>query len=720
MLTEGFRNLIQKREASHLLPLLAFSVLLSVLSGYSTFVAISDFTGHAVIATFIAIGVQSLLFLTAWRLGFMLSYKVPSIRSELSVFLVYFSLSTAFSFVGLVNILITGPQQEQARLARVHHSVAETIISAGGKVLERQQKLIHELVSSPEYTAWSGQVAAVADLAAGSKGLLTQVVADSNERRRRQAARLDTDAKEATTNEKALERRLREDTASLQRLDVKRQPLTDEIARLKTKLVETKAAILKLQERMSGVEHDADRTGKPKPGDESDRLTKERQRSIDEQTTIDRLLTQKATRLKTLEAASQTLQARIVRTRGELKATSDRRTAIEGAAAEARRKLESHGTSVGLDLEQIVQALRDAPSAFARTRDKKDFDRADNLCNDLLGNMWNVPALVPKLAGLTCDPGPLLKRLESINEATAALGVLERDCLTEGKNVRTIDALSFDDSLSFARGCLDSASLPIDSIRPERREIERLAQEEGPEAGPFTRAKIALLAGEWQALLALLIAIGLNLLVFISGFIGTRDITTSEETPIDLVLPADPQPDRLYKEVLANARTTHHMIEGEQYDHLIREHDIRGADERKAVRQFLLSNIGQGLVLPHPRESGVYLLRVGLISALLTRLGEFQAGGLESNDAGITPHRTEPPRDAPSDLEPATEAETTTDRAMDSPLPDVVTRTPAGPAPASRNGFGSNAAESAESDQRRTSENSTPFADLDRLLRERD
>jgi hypothetical protein len=701
MLTEGYPFLTRNRRIFPLFPLLGISILLSMVSVYTIYKGMTGFTGHAVIAVIIAIGVQSLLFLTAWRLGFSLRKRMPSVRGELIAFLVYFSLSTALSFVGLLDKVFPESQQEQASLARVHDRVAETIASAGNKVREHQRALIHQLPSSPEFTAWSGQIAAIADLAAESRERLTQVVAGSNERRRAQADRLEADAREVASSAKTLDRRLRVESAAVQRLDGLRQSLAKEIVRLKARLRETNDAVAKLQER---------------PRD------KERSRLIDQLEATNRLLTQKTDRLKTLEAEHQTLTLRMTRTRDELKAIGDRRAAIEGAVQEARRKLEVPGAIATLDLGQIIQSLREAPPAFVSTLDRAALDKKIELCNDLLGAMWTVPALVPRLNGLSCDPGPLLKPLEAIDTATSALGTLERDCLAGGKNARTIDTLSFSESLNYARGCLEATRLPADSIRAEHREINRLARDEAPGTPPFARAKIALLGGEWQAMLALFIAMGLNLLVLLAGFFGTLDIATGKERPVELILPTDPPPDRLFQAILVNARTTHHLIGGVQYDHLVRERDINDPGEREAVRQFLLNHIKVGLVLPHPREERVFLLREGMVSELFTRVADVQGDDQENLNILEPLPKTEPKRAAPSGREPVTGIGTHPNQAKESP--STVAASPSDAAHRSgettqavRSGVVPNVSESAETDRGLAFEDLASFTDLDRLLR---
>ena len=539
MFTEGQPILTRNRDTSRLLPLLGISLLLSMLSVYTIYKGMTSFTGHAVIAVIIATGIQSMVFVTAWRLGFMLKNRMPSVRRELIAFLVYFSLSATLSFVGLLDTVFPEPRQEQARLARVHDGVTEIIASAGNKARTYQGALVRELVSSPDFTAWSNRVTAVADLASESRDRLVTAIAESIARRRGQADRLAADATEVAATEKALDRRLRTESASLLRLDGLRESLIKETVSLKSRLREANAAVAKLQERASGEDRDEGNNAKPQGGEVRNRLGKERQRLIDQIAATDRLLTQKTQRLKALEAERQTLEARSAQTRDELKAIGDRRAAIEGAAQEARRKLATPGAITGLDLGHVIQSLREVPAKFADTQDTNDFARVIEMCNDLLGTMWTVPALVPKLTGLSCDPGPVLNQLEAIDIATTAIDTLDRDCLPGGKNARAIDTLSFNDSLNHALGCLETARLPEDSVRSEHRDIERLARNEAPGTPLPVRAKNALFRGDGWAVVTLFIAMAINLLVLLAGFFASGKFTSDQETPVELAVTSD-------------------------------------------------------------------------------------------------------------------------------------------------------------------------------------
>jgi hypothetical protein len=171
--------------------------------------------------------------------------------------------------------------------------------------------------------------------------------------------------------------------------------------------------------------------------------------------------------------------------------------------------------------------------------------------------------------------------------------------------------------------------LSNETVRPQRREIDRLEREESPEASPFTKTTNALLGAEKLAIVALLIALAIDLLVLFTGLVGAKSLDTRVEAPLDPVLPTDSYRARLYKYVLSSAHAMPVKIARVRYDHAIYLSDFFDKDIREVVRQFLVSNTTRGLVMPHPEEYGVFLLRHGMVDELRVRLAEEQTRGLD-------------------------------------------------------------------------------------------
>ncbi|WP_026199352.1 ABC transporter permease [Lamprocystis purpurea] len=631
MFPKGFwaKLVAQALTTPYLALLMVMSVLLTIASFYTTLIGLSDFTPNVVLAAFITMAIQSLLFVTSWRLGFMFADKEPLAWVDISVFTVCFLLSVFFSFASLFNVVFSKEQQELARITRVHNGVTEAITDIGEKARERRRELVQDLIKSPEYAAWTDNVTAVADLAADSQAILAKVFAESHERRRLRAEQLAREAQDVAASDKTLARGLRDAEADLERVDARRGPLEDGLAGLRAQLAAAEDAVIAKQHEMDAEERGVGTTGKPTRGPVWAALNKEQQRLIANRDAIKNRIGLEEGRRKELDTERSAVQTRIDQIREQQLGLGTRIGSAAKAAEEARRDAAAAGaTPTGLD--QSVDTVRANLVKFATTLNLAPFDEAAAWCQRLFTDMAAIPLLEQKVKGLSCDRGSMMTLLSPINEAAEALAAVERDCLSGGESAKTVDELSFDDALTYGRSCLDAASLPAADTRRERRELDRLKREESPQASPFTKTTNALLAGEKLAIFALLIALAIDLLVLFVGLIGARAVEADVEPPVDPVRPTDSPQVRLYKRVLAATHAVNERIDGARFDHRVVLSDIpeEGGD-RELARQFLVGNIAKGLVQPVPRQDPQqdnqdkeFLLRYGTAQRLRTWLAE--------------------------------------------------------------------------------------------------
>jgi len=658
MFPKGFwaKLVAQALTTPYLALLMVMSVLLTVASFFTTLVGLADFAPNIVLAAFITMAIQSLLFVTSWRLGFMFADKEPLAWVDIGVFAVCFVLSVFFSFTSLFNVVFSPPQQELARITRVHNGVAEAITSIGEKARERRRELVQDLIKSPEYAAWAGNVTAVADLAADSQAILAKVFVESHERRRLRAEQLTREAQDIAASDKTLTRALRDAEAELARTDTRRGPMEDGLAGLHTQLVAAEDAVIAKEHEMDAEERGVGSTGRPKRGPVWTALNKEYQRLIANRDAIKNRIGLEDGRRKELDTERSAIQGRIDQIREQQLGLGARITSATKVAEEARRDAAEAGTTpTGLD--ESVETLRANLNKFATNLNLAPFDEAAAWCQRLLTDMAAIPLLEPKVKGLSCERGSMMTFMSPINDAAKALAAVERDCLSGSESAKTVDELSFDDALTYGRSCVEAANLPAADTRRERRELDRLKREESPEASPFTKTTNALLAGEKLAVFALLIALAIDLLVLFVGLIGARAVEADVEPPVDPVRSTDSPQVRLYKRVLAASHSANERIDGARFDHRVVLSDIpeEGGD-RELARQFLVGNIAKGLVQPVPRpdpqedkQDKEFLLRYGTAQRLRTWLAE----ATEPFVMPPTPRAAVP---TPSKVEPRIEA----------------------------------------------------------------
>jgi len=597
--------------------LMGMSILLTVVSFYTTYDGLAGFLPHAVLAIFVSMAIQSLLFVTSWRLGFMLADKEPLAWLDVGVFAVCFVLSVFFSFSSLFNVVFSPEQQERARITRVHNGVTEAIGSVGGKARERRRGLVEDLIRSPEYHTWADNVAAVARLAADSRDILAKVFAESYERRRQKADQLARDAQDVAASKKTLARSLTDEKAALDRVQAGRGPLEEDLSKLRSNLAKAEDAIVAKQHEMDAEERGVGKTGKPNRGPVWRGLEKEQQRLIVDKDAIANRIALEGRRLDDLNAECAAIQSRIDKITEQQRGLPTRAAAAAKVVEEARREVASTGAgTAGLDLDQGVETLRAALPQFATSLDLSHFDDAAALCQRLLTDMAAIPLLEQKTKPLSCDRGPMLPLLNPINEAAASLAAVELDCLPGGDATKTVDKLPFADALTYGRTCVETANLPGSATRAERRELDRLDREESPQASPFTKTTNALLAGEKLSIFALLIALAIDLLVLFVGLIGARAVEATVEPPVAPVSPTDSPEVKLYKWVLAASHAANLRLEGTRYDHRVVLSGIADEGDRELVRQFLVGSTSKGAVRQVENKEGEFLLRYGVADKL--------------------------------------------------------------------------------------------------------
>jgi hypothetical protein len=614
MIRKGFWKKFAERAATspYLVLLLVTSIFLSIVSFYTTYDGMSDFLKYAVFAAFVTSAIQSLLFVTSWRLGFMFADKEPIAWVDVGVFTVCFLLSVFFSFASLFDVVFSKPQQELASLTRVHNGVAEAITTVGLKAKERRHELVEELLDSQEYDAWRRNVLAVADVAAESKGILAGVFAASYERQMEQVGRLARKKEQREATREMLEQETREDEAALVRIEERRDHLVGELAALGSRVDAQEMAIVEQQHLMDAEERGVGETGKGGRGPVWSRLAKEQQKLIAARDATANLLRLKKQKRAELDGERVDLLQRIALNKEQQSGLTAQMESASRNADQAFPDLEAFSTEAGFDLDESVEALRSLLPEFARTLDLKPFNDAAELCSHMVNEMNAIEALQPKLQGLSCDRGGMLTWLNRINESAAADSNLGQDCLPGGENSKRVDELSFEQALSYGRYCLDLSGLPNEAIRGERREMDRLEREESPQASPFTKTTNALFSLEKLAIFALLIAVSIDLLVLFSGLIGARSFEAAVEEPVAPASPTDPPLVRTYKYLLSYAHAQGNKIHGIRYDHRVRLADIESDEVRKVVQGFLNQNTAGGNVLPEAAK-GEYHLRHGFV-----------------------------------------------------------------------------------------------------------
>lgn len=124
------------------------SILLSIASGYTTFQGLLSYTPW-IVALFLTIGIQGMLFAVSWRMAFAAASKEYSIPLFL-IFLVTIGVSVFFSYSSLLTVVYEKDTRKQDRdyLATAE---ARKILA---EINENRNENLEEISFSTEYEEW--------------------------------------------------------------------------------------------------------------------------------------------------------------------------------------------------------------------------------------------------------------------------------------------------------------------------------------------------------------------------------------------------------------------------------------------------------------------------------------------------------------------------------------------------------------------------------------
>lgn len=621
----------QAIRSPYLMTLIVASLLLSIASFYTTWVGITPFVQYTVFGAFITVGIQALLLVTAWRIGFMFAGKEPLSVVEILVFVVCLTLSVFFSFNSLFNVIFVTERQQEASLGRVRDgSVAA--VSQVEQILKRQRdELVKALRESDAYAQWRADILAVADLAQGHAGQLRGVLEAQRAEREREAA----DAAEAARDLAARKGTLEDEIAAMEQrrkdLEAERPGLAEGLPALRAEVRRLEDAAVRKEAEMGSEEGGIGETGRVGRGPKWAGLKREHDIILAEKQLRENELSLARTRLSDRDQEILALGEEIRKTRLLFENFDAEIEAARSKANEARVRLGAFGARG--DLGSAVQSLRDDPGQFEATADLTYLERAEVLCSQLYDNL---KALDPQPSGIlahSCDRGPIMGMVSPIRETMHALAELERTCT--GRTAPSFHDQAFDAALSAARTCIDRSALPYKQVRAQREELDRLQREEGPNASEFTKTTNALFAGEKLAIFALVIALVMDLLVLFTGLVGAKSAVARVATGVRPIFPRDSEEVIAIKTLLNRAEPFNGKLDRVHYEGKIDIERIADPAHRELLEPMLVRNTVIGMTRKSTKENepGVYYLRHGAHEQFEEELVKAEARAAD-DDAG--------------------------------------------------------------------------------------
>ncbi|MCA8927402.1 MAG: hypothetical protein KDC18_04980 [Alphaproteobacteria bacterium] len=601
------------------------SLALSVGSFYTTWIGMLEFVGSDVIGVLIAFiitfGVQSLLYAISW--GIAQNWRIGRGRliGSVVMWLICAFISGFFSFYGFFNT--QGGRDELTRRLHVNAEIQDELNGIADRMAARIETLHDRMIESRDYQDWmhnaieavitdSRNLEAVISRAARqeSERLRRQIqdntlkIADLRDREARSKATLtarDTDLANATANIRAW-------TADIDRLQQTNRDLANEIKALEaqraqeaktgegprwrqlgTDINSARAAILRTEAELAARQQQLERRQA-----ELDNLEAVRTAAGPEEVISGLRLD-----IGKLEEENTTLQAKIARLEPRRSFDADRETASVEAT---RRKFENkdysqYATLVDgcLQLENIIQANR---ASGAR--------------------------------GIDCRSPFVAQSLDELKRMQAELAQYRGQCID---NQPAIADDKVDPLIEFANACLKFE--PNGGARNDAyNAMASLKSRRGDQANPISTAKVALLEDhQANAVLALLLAIFVDLLVLICAIIGRHSGQSERVRAIDLLFDRSRKVDDDGIEYLAS------MPEN--------------PNQREIMRELVNMLVRENLADYHGHDGETIALRYGARERLLHERNR-EMGGVARPVLTPAPATSAPPPEPSNDPMPAT------------------------------------------------------------------
>src|SRR5262249_18754490 len=198
---------------------------------------------------------------------------------------------------------------------------------------------------------------------------------------------------------------------------------------------------------------------------------------------------------------------------------------LKGEAATAEQRIKSAETA-GADDEgarpdpaRVLPAFERARAAFRRQPDTERLAALQAQCARLANAMVSTPAPKEKVRAIECDPKQAAEAAGRVFALNSGLAAYRSNCAGGDKlaGFTTTDAL-----LGFGRKCLqDSGLISTDSADVGGR-LSAIDMNRDDKAHRFVVTWNAFLDGNRLAYLSLVLAIGVDALVFMSGLFGAQ------------------------------------------------------------------------------------------------------------------------------------------------------------------------------------------------------
>jgi hypothetical protein len=437
------------------------------------------------------------------------------------MFLASAAASVFFSFDSHFNAIFSAEQRKRAAEIRTLNQVGRAVADIEDQAQKVQLAEIERLFDTEGWRAYDAQLTRLAHAALGSKSEIERYFIQKMEERRRGIVEQQERIAGAERGQSALLRKRDELEAELLRIEPTIGALEADLAKAQTTFDETRQAIA--AKRIAASAEDGGVEGTLKRGKGPiyrQRMTElgdlQRKLAITDEPRLKEAQRQRdraSARIVGLKREIATINGEIAKYKGETQTAEQR---IKAAQADYRSAEGSR-----LDPALVLPAFDRARAEFRRQPDIERLAALQAQCGNLLGAMAGTPAAADRVRGIDCDPRQAAEAAARVFALNAGLAAFRSTCAGGSKLPQnaTTDVL-----LAFGRKCLQDSGLVSEEAAELGARLQAIEMNRDDKAHRFVVTWNAFLDGNRLAYLALVLAIGVDALVFMAGLFGAAAV----------------------------------------------------------------------------------------------------------------------------------------------------------------------------------------------------
>ena len=426
--------------------------------------------------------------------------------------------SVFFSFNSHFNAIFPAESRKRAAEIRTTSQIGSAIADIGALTQKRQIEEAERLFDTEGWKAYDKQLTNLGQAAQGAQGEIEKYYVQQMEERRRAIAQQQERIATSQSGQAGLAVKKVSLTEELSRLKAERPGLAAEYNEHKSEL-DAKAKEID-GKRVEGLAEDRGVEGTLKQG----KGPVYRQRMTELATLQDQYKI-KQERAKDAQKRLVTVETRIAQIERELSTVDGDLAKLKGETQTAEQRIKNAQASVGedeavkLDPARVLPAFERARAAFRQQPDTERLGVLQTQCTHLMNAMASTQATKERVRAIDCDPRQAAEASARVFALNAGLAAFQSNCAGGDKlaKLTTTDAL-----LGFGRKCLQDSGLVSNDSADVGARLSGIDMNRDDKAHRFVVTWNAFLDGNRLAYLALVLAIGVDALVFMSGLFGAQ------------------------------------------------------------------------------------------------------------------------------------------------------------------------------------------------------